>query len=114
MAMAEYAWTSFNANAKVFEFTAQDKKRFHPTQKPVGLYRKILLHFAKRGDKVIDTHAGSGSCLAACHDMGFPWLGFEKDTGYYEAARKRIAEHTAQVRMEDYAVRIEQTRMDIY
>ena len=68
MAMAEYAWTSFNENAKVFECAPQDKNRFHPTQKPVKLYEWILNRYAKEGDTILDTHVGSASSLIACHN----------------------------------------------
>ena len=62
MAMAEYAWTSFQSNAKVFEFAPQgNKDRFHPTQKPVMLYKWLLEHYAKKGDKIFDPMMGSGS-----------------------------------------------------
>lgn len=103
MAMAEYAWTSFNDNAKVFEFAPQGtpgEPRFHPTQKPVGLYKKVLQHFAQKGDKILDTHAGSASSLVACYDMGYEYMGLEIDEGYFAKAQKRLADHTAQVRLE--------------
>lgn len=71
MSMAEYAWTSLNENAKVFEAAPQGKageKRFHPTQKPVELYRWIFKLFAKEGYKILDTHLGSGSSRIAAYD----------------------------------------------
>lgn len=98
MAMAEYAWTSFNSNAKVFECAPQDPTRFHPTQKPIALYEWILYHYAKKGDRILDTHVGSGSSLIACENMGFEYTGFEIDENYYKKACERIAEHTAQIR----------------
>lgn len=100
MAMAEYAWTSFNSNAKVFEHVPQDNtgQRFHPTQKPVALYKWILSNYAKPGDKILDTHVGSASSLVACYDLGFDYVGFEIDEEYYRLAKKRLAEETAQVR----------------
>lgn len=102
MAMCEYAWTSFNGNAKVFDFPSQGiKGRFHPTQKPVELYGWTLAQFAKRGDRVLDTHAGSASCLLACHDAGIQYVGFEKDPRYFELADKRLKEHTAQITIFD-------------
>lgn len=94
MAMCEYAWTSFSANAKVFERAPQDKDRFHPTQKPVDLYRWCLDLFAERGDKILDTHVGSGSSLVACEQLGFQYVGFEIDEVYFEKAQKKVqAEH---------------------
>ena len=102
MAMAEYAWTSFNSNAKVFEHVPQDNtgQRFHPTQKPVALYKWILSNYAKPGDKILDTHVGSASSLIACYDLGFDYVGFEIDEEYYKLASKRLEEVTAQIRMD--------------
>lgn len=96
MAMAEYAWTSFNANAKVFEKAPQDKARFHPTQKPVELYEWILANFAKDGDKILDTHVGSASSLIACHNMGFQYVGFEINETYYKLSKERLEAYEAQ------------------
>ena len=100
MAMAEYAWTSFNENAKVFEHAPQDKERFHPTQKPVALYKWILSHYAEPGDLILDTHVGSASSLIACEELGFDYVGYEIDETYYELAKKRLDEFNQQIRME--------------
>ena len=102
MAMAEYAWTSFNDNAKVFEFSAVGQPgRFHPTQKPVELYKWILTNYAKPGDKILDTHVGSASSLIACHELGFKYVGFEIDADYYALAKKRLEQETAQMNILD-------------
>lgn len=102
MSMCEYAWTSFNSNAKVFEHPSFGGKeeRFHPTQKPVALYKWILHNYASQGDKILDTHVGSASSLIACEDMGFKYVGFEIDTEYYEKASKRIEDFHQQTRMD--------------
>lgn len=100
MAMAEYAWTSFPGNAKVFECTPQGTKadpRFHPTQKPVKLYEWLLDRYAKPGDKILDTHAGSASSLVACKRKGFEYWGFEIDPEYYAKARERLDKTTQQM-----------------
>lgn len=101
MAMAEYAWTSFNENAKVFECAPQDptRKRFHPTQKPVALYEWLLGRYAKEGDTILDTHVGSASSLIACHNTGHKYVGFEINEEYFEKAKERLEEATAQVNM---------------
>lgn len=96
LAMAEYAWTSFNANAKIFECAPQDKNRFHPTQKPVKLYQWILKNYAKQGDKILDTHLGSGSIAIACHQMGFDLTACELDKDYFTKAMHRIKNETDQ------------------
>ena len=100
MAMAEYAWTSFNDNAKVFECAPQgtaQEPRFHPTQKPVKLYSWILDRYAKPGYKILDTHVGSASSLVACHRAGLKYWGFEIDPTYYAKAKERLDMETAQI-----------------
>lgn len=98
MAMAEYAWTSFNGNAKVFDFSAVGQEgRFHPTQKPVRLYTWLLNNFAERGDRILDTHVGSASSLIACERMGFKYVGFEIDEDYYRLAKERLDEECKQI-----------------
>ena len=99
MAMCEYAWTSFNANAKVFEFAPQGKPgdRFHPTQKPVELYAWIYKNYAKEGDKILDTHLGSGSSRIAAYDAGLDFWGYEIDKVYFELQEERFAKHAAQI-----------------
>ena len=101
LAMAEYGWMSFQTNAKVFSCSATNQEdRFHPTQKPVALYKWILANYAKPGDKILDTHVGSASSLIACYDMGFDYVGFEIDEEYYKSAKKRLEEEMLQIRME--------------
>ena len=104
MAMAEYAWTSFNANAKVFEHVPQDSTgmRFHPTQKPVALYKWILQNYAKPGDKILDTHVGSASSLVACRETGHKYVGFEIDKEYYNMASERLKAVEQQVNIFDF------------
>lgn len=102
MAMCEYAWTSFYANAKCIEIAPQGnakEKRFHPTQKPVKLYNWILTNFAKPGDKILDTHVGSASSLIAFHFGGFPYVGFEIDEDYYSMSKKRLESEQRQIGM---------------
>jgi len=101
MAMAEYAWTSFPGNAKVFECAPQDPTRFHPTQKPVALYRWILSMFAMPGDNILDTHFGSGSCIVACAELGYKATGCEINQEYFDKAIIRIAEAYRQPRLFD-------------
>jgi site-specific DNA-methyltransferase (adenine-specific) len=102
MAMAEYAWTSFNDNAKVYEYAPQDKNRFHPTQKPVALYEWLLNRYANDGDTILDTHVGSGSSLIACRNTNHKYVGFEINEDYYRLANERIEKETAQMNIFDY------------
>ncbi|MCL2381338.1 MAG: site-specific DNA-methyltransferase [Treponema sp.] len=98
MAMAEYAWTNISGNAKVFEYRTQDPERFHPTQKPVALYKWLLFKYAKQGDKILDTHFGSGSIAVACNEMGFNLVASEIDNDYFNAACARIKLDAAQLK----------------
>lgn len=104
MAMAEYAWTSFNDNAKVFECAPQgtaNEKRIHACQKPIALYTWLLKRYAKPGDKILDTHVGSASSLIAFHRARMQYIGFEIDPVYYKAAKERLERETAQVSIFD-------------
>ena len=71
--------------------------RFHPTQKPVALYKWIFQNYAKPGDKILDTHLGSGSSRIAAYDMGLDFTGFEIDKEYFDKQEERFAQHTAQM-----------------
>jgi len=95
----ELAWASFSTAIRIFRFRWQGmlqqnmgekEYRIHPTQKPVALYRWLLKTYAKAGDKILDTHVGSGSSLIACIELGFDYVGCEIDKEYFEAAQKRI------------------------
>ena len=101
-AMSEFAWTSFDRSAKTFyRSPMQDKNRFHPTQKPVALYKWLLTNYAKPGDKILDTHVGSASSLIACHDLGFDAVGFELDEDYYNESKQRLERFMKQVTLFD-------------
>ena len=103
-ASAEYAWTNCKMPAKVFRYSIHkcmlDRKavggKIHPTQKPVELYKWLLKNYAKEGDKILDTHMGSGSSAIACHYMGFDLTACELDKEYYDQAMQRIEEQTRQ------------------
>jgi site-specific DNA-methyltransferase (adenine-specific) len=71
-------------------------ERIHPTQKPVKLYEWLLTNYAKKGDRILDTHLGSGSSAIAAHNLGFDFLGCELDRDYYDSAVKRFNAHAAQ------------------
>ena len=94
----EFAWTSFSGANNIFRYSAYRNKseKFHPTQKPPTLYEYCLMNFAKEGDKILDTHLGSGSIALACHDYKFDLTACELDTDYYNSAYKRFKQHSAQ------------------
>ena len=71
----------------------------HPCQKPVSLYEWLLINYAKKGNKILDTHLGSGSIAIACYNLGFELTACELDKEYYESAIKRIEQHKAQKRI---------------
>ncbi|WP_242864422.1 DNA methyltransferase [Clostridium botulinum] len=78
---------------------SKNEIRIHPTQKPVNLYKWILLNYAKQGDKILDTHVGSASSLIACYEMGFDFLGFEKDKEVFNLASNRLESIMNQLNM---------------
>ena len=75
--------------------------RIHPTQKPIALYKWLLSRYAKPGDRILDTHGGSGSICIACHDLGYDLTWMELDADYYEAAVERYKNHAAQASLFD-------------
>jgi len=100
----EMAWTSFERVLRIAQirykgFLGADKERIHPTQKPVALYKWLLDKYAKQGDKILDTHLGSGSIAIACHDYGFDLTACELDKEYFEAAMKRLKDHQKQLKL---------------
>lgn len=100
-ASCEFAWSSFDRSAKTFyqsPLKAQDVK-CHPTQKPVKLYEWLLKNYAKPGDKILDTHLGSGSSRIAAYEMGFDFVGCEIDEDYFKAQEKRWESHISQIRI---------------
>lgn len=98
MAQCEYAWCSFSGNAKIIECSSAGQEgRFHPTQKPVKLYDWIFAKYAKPGQRILDTHLGSGSSRIAAYEAGLDFIGFEIDKQYFDAEERRFAEHTSQL-----------------
>ena len=73
--------------------------RIHPTQKPVKLYEWLLMNYAQEGNKILDTHLGSGSIALACHNLGYDLTACELDKDYFDAAMKRIKQHQQQLSM---------------
>jgi site-specific DNA-methyltransferase (adenine-specific) len=105
--MSEFAWTSFKSKNLIFRqppvgdrgFYNIDGTRIHPTQKSIALYKWLLKNYANQGDKILDTHLGSGSIGIACHDLGFDLTACELDTDYYNVAMKRIEDHKKQLKL---------------
>jgi site-specific DNA-methyltransferase (adenine-specific) len=104
----ELAYHSFSNVTRKYKFRwngmlqgdmKNKEQRIHPTQKPVKLYEWLLMNYAKEGDKILDTHLGSGSIAIACHNLGYDLTGYEIDKEYYDNAIKRIKNHQAQTRI---------------
>lgn len=108
----EYAWMSNGMGvARIFRYVwngmiqgnmKNKEQRFHPTQKPVALYEWILWKYAKTGDIILDTHVGSASSLIACHNTNHQYVGFEIDKEYYQKAKQRLEQETAQMNIFDF------------
>ena len=94
---AELAWCS-KGKTRIFDRAYQKDtyNKIHPTQKPVKLYEWLLDNYAKEGDKILDTHLGSGSIAIACHNRKFDLDAWEIDEEYYNNAKKRVEQHMAQ------------------
>ena len=107
LADGEMAWTSFDRALRIFDLSRGEALainndtggRFHPTQKPVALYEWLLTHYAKPGDRILDTHLGSGSSRIAAYNLGFDFVGCEIDKDYFKAQEARFAAHTAQMNL---------------
>ena len=102
-AECEQAWTSFDANAKIYKrdplACGDYKGKIHPTQKPIKLYEWLLANYAKKGQRILDTHLGSGSSAIAAHYFGVDFVGCELDKDYFEAAKARFDMATRQLAM---------------
>jgi site-specific DNA-methyltransferase (adenine-specific) len=104
----ELAYSSFDKALRKYKYTwngmlqgdmKNKETRIHPTQKPVKLYEWLLTNYAEKGQKILDTHLGSGSHAIACNNLGFDLTGCELDKDYFDAACKRITQESAQIRM---------------
>ena len=100
----ELAFSSKGIQVRHFKISAfhnlrGGKDRIHPTQKPVKLYEWLLMNYAKEGDKILDTHLGSGSIAIACHNLGYDLTACELDTEYYNSAMRRLTDHQLQAKL---------------
>ena len=105
--MFRYMWNGMMQGKSISEGhimqgdKSRNEVRIHPTQKPVNLYKWTLLNYAKAGDKILDTHVGSASSLVACYEMGYDFLGFEKDKNMFNLANKRLIDVMNQINFFD-------------
>ena len=99
----ELAWSSFNKPAKMIVHDNRgflnNEPNIHPTQKPAYVYDWLLLNYAEKGQKILDTHLGSGSSRIAAHKNGFHFVGFEIDQEYFDKQEKRFKDFTSQTRL---------------
>jgi len=105
----ELAWTSFNTSVRQFTYRwhgmlqgdMKNKEiRIHPTQKPIKLYEWLLMRYAKEGNKILDTHLGSGSSAIAAHNLGVDFVGCEIDKEYFDKALNRFEKYKSQLRLD--------------
>ena len=97
-AECEFAWVN-KGGTRIFKNSPNQLSRIHPTQKPPQLYKWLLDKYAKEGDKILDTHLGSGSIAIACHDYGYELTACELDKEYYDKAIQRIKNHVSQLKL---------------
>lgn len=100
MSDAELAFSSFDIPTRVATINRGELAKqftFHPTEKPIKLYKWLLTNYAKPGDKILDTHIGSGSIRIACDQLGYSLTGYEIDKDYFAAQEQRFARHKAQL-----------------
>lgn len=99
LSACELIWTSYDCPAKVHYQLSTDNNRFHPTQKPIGLYSFLFNRFSKQGDIIMDCFLGSGSSRIAAHDIGLDFYGCELDPKYYKSQNIRYQKHIAQTKL---------------
>ena len=92
----ELAWTSFDRPAALFKMCNTMPGKIHPTQKPIALYEWLFKKYAKPGDKILDTHLGSGSSRIAAYNAGLYFVGYEINELYFNLQEERYQKHTAQ------------------
>lgn len=89
--MAEMAWSSIDKPSKIFRFSVRkNRNKIHPTQKPIELYEWLLKMYAKHGDRILDTHLGSGTLAIACYKSGFNLTACEINDDYFTKAINKI------------------------
>jgi len=105
----ELLWTSFDISIKTFQRChgldkgfLNDHDVFHPTTKPIALYRWLLQNYAKPNDKIFDSHVGSASSFIACMELGFNFTGCELDADYFNSSVERIKLHEAKIKNKFY------------
>lgn len=101
MSDCELAYSTFQKPTRIITINRaalQKDFTFHPTQKPICLYEWVITNYAAAGDKILDTHAGSGACLRAAYRTGHEFLGFEIDEEYFTKADERLRDEMAQLR----------------
>lgn len=111
-----YLWRGMlqGSPAKPTEFIGdltKKEKRIHPTQKPIYLYGQLLANYAKTGDRILDTHLGSGSSRIAAYDLGFDFVGYELDKDYFDAQEERFQRHIAQPKLFETAKVVTQSAL---
>lgn len=103
MSDCELAYTTFQKPTRIVVINRAELQKdhtFHPTQKPIRLYEWVIQNYTAAGDKILDTHAGSGACLRAAYRTGHDFLGFEIEKDYFTKADERLRDEMAQMRFD--------------
>lgn len=101
MSQVELAATTFDSPARMIKINSNQNDRQHPTQKPWQLYQYLFIEYAKKGNKILDTHLGSGSIAIALDSVNkiekldLTLVASEIDLKYYNDAKKRFKKETA-------------------
>ena len=102
MSDCELAYSSFDCPTRVVKINRVELLKegtFNPTQKPIALYAWIFQNYAKPGDKILDTHLGSGSSRIAAYDAGLDFVGYEIDKDYFDRQEERYNAHASQMNL---------------
>ena len=99
LAMAEYAWTSFDKVAKIYRMTSEKQNRIHETQKPLKLIQMIINDYSNENDLILDCFSGSGTTAIACHNLKRRFICIERDTDYYNASVERLKIAQSQLKL---------------
>ncbi|WP_230850731.1 DNA methyltransferase, partial [Bacteroides thetaiotaomicron] len=96
MSACDIAWNSKRERIRIFKghwcgaVKFVNETTIHPHQKPIPLYSWILKNYANLGDKILDTHLGSGSSRIAAYKLDFDFYATEIDKDYFEAQEERF------------------------
>lgn len=91
---------TFNEHCKntVLRFPSGQRK-IHPTEKPLELFKELILISSNKKDTILDPCIGSGTTAIACYKTDRNYIGFEKDKEYYEKCIENVTRNTSQMKL---------------